>query len=386
MAPADDQSACEVEARKRKRTRSGCLNCRRKKRKCKRTLYLDRGSSLAHPVHSPLCEVALFSHIFIGDETRPTCQRCSRVGATCEWGVRVSFRQVNGFSSPQRPTTVDSSISQPAQYSILDVTDSVKRDYHHDARDDWGSMPPQEGGPYLQSPELAYHHHFVPPTPERHRDEAVPSPHVPPAMLGRLHANAGSDHGKGSPKNGPSSLMARRGRDLSAIPHPSPQSDATFVLETLSPSTHRPDTTPSSQQTEHAASQLLSLSQASPTSPILAKHTSPQTLRQPFPPYIPLEPDSEEDSLFIEGSAYLDLHSTLRHSLIQESLSAEPTRCATPSSDGGDVATDNYRDTGDEPDFILTKEQEAILWVNWLEEVSPGVSVAFHVSAALVCL
>lgn len=239
-------------------------------------------------------------------------------------------------------------------------------------------MAPREDVPYLRSPELAYHHHFVPPTPE-HGDEAVASPHAPPAMLGRLNSSAGSDYGKESPPGGPSSLTAHRGRDLATIPHPSPaQSDAAFAPETLSPANHHPDTTPSSHQTEHAASQLLSLGQTSPSlpSPHL-KHTSTGTLRQLFPPHTPLtEPDSGGDGLFIEGSAYLDLHSTLRHSLIQESLSAEPTRCATPSSqsDDGLADDDSYQHGGDERNFILTKEQEGILWVNWLEEVAPGVS------------
>lgn len=284
---------------------------------------------------------------------------------------------MNSFSSPQWPTTVDASVPQPAQFSILDVTDSVARDYHYDARNNRRNSVPHEDAPCLRSPELAYHHHFVPPTPE-HGDEAVVSPHVPQTMLRRLNSSAGSDYGKGSPPAGPSSLTAHQGQNLGTILHPSPaQSDAAFAPETLSPTNHRPDTTPSSQQTEHAASQLLSLGQMSPSlpSPVL-KHTSAGTLRQTFPPHTPLtEPDSGGDGLFIEGSAYLDLHSTLRHSLIQESLSAEPTRCATPSSqsDGG-VAGDSYEHGGDEPDFILTKEQEGILWVNWLEEVAPGVS------------
>lgn len=383
MAPGEDQTAREADSRKRKRTRSGCLNCRRKKRKCKRTL--DLCEVLASPFPSfPALRGTIFSHVFTGDETRPTCQRCSRVGATCEWGVRVSFRPMNGFSSPPRPTTVDPSVAQPAQFSILDVTDSVKREYHHDAGGDLASMRRHERRSIARSPEFA--HHFVPPTPGGHGDELVASPHVPHAMLGKFHPRTGTDHGAESPQGGPASVMVHRGRDLSAIPHPSPAlSDATFAPEKLSPRNHYSDTTtPLSQQTEHAASQLLSLSQTSPFLPSpRVDHASPEIIRRPILPDTPLPElaDSSEDGLFRPGSAYLDLHSTLRHYIFQESRSTSSTRCPTPCIESdGETADSAYEDTAEaeegtgEPGFVLTKEQEGILWVNWLEEVAPGVS------------
>jgi hypothetical protein len=61
-----------------KRTRTGCLNCRRKRRKCQYILFttgwVGRADSSA------------------GDESKPTCEGCQSRSERCEWGVKVSFR------------------------------------------------------------------------------------------------------------------------------------------------------------------------------------------------------------------------------------------------------------------------------------------------------
>ncbi|KAH9845140.1 C6 zinc finger protein domain-containing protein [Teratosphaeria destructans] len=83
----------------KKRTRTGCLNCRRKRRKC--------------------------------DETKPRCEGCQARRETCEWGVKLSFRPENaqamGAEHPsmrQAPT-----YARGHSFQIVDVTPEVIRDY-----------------------------------------------------------------------------------------------------------------------------------------------------------------------------------------------------------------------------------------------------------------
>lgn len=76
-----------------KRTRSGCLNCRRKKRKC--------------------------------DEGKPECLRCRKRHEECKWGMRVTFKSENS------QTVSTPSAAQPTQdFEIVDLTADVVRDYH----------------------------------------------------------------------------------------------------------------------------------------------------------------------------------------------------------------------------------------------------------------
>ncbi|KAI7602236.1 hypothetical protein KC319_g22330, partial [Hortaea werneckii] len=68
VEPVEEErgSMTKLAAAGKKRTRTGCLNCRKKRRKC--------------------------------DETKPRCQGCQNRRETCEWGVRLSFRPENAQS------------------------------------------------------------------------------------------------------------------------------------------------------------------------------------------------------------------------------------------------------------------------------------------------
>lgn len=87
------------EPKRRTRTRTGCLNCRRKKRKC--------------------------------DERRPACGACHRRNQHCEWGLKVSFRAENAqhidVSHPSMKRMAKK--QRPREFEILDVTSEVIRDY-----------------------------------------------------------------------------------------------------------------------------------------------------------------------------------------------------------------------------------------------------------------
>ena len=100
-----------------------------------------------------------------------------------------------------------------------------------------------------------------------------------------------------------------------------------------------------------------------------------------------------DDSVFLPGSAYLDAHSTFRSHLIHEVRSSAPTREVTPDharmeqawpleADHHSEATrlntqvslDNSISEGPAlPSLELSKEEEFVLWKNWLDEIAPWV-------------
>ncbi|KAK5686361.1 hypothetical protein LTS10_002479 [Elasticomyces elasticus] len=87
----------------KKRTRTGCLNCRRKRRKC--------------------------------DETKPTCEGCVSRQESCEWGVKLSFRPENArHMSEKHPSMrLAAGSIRCSNYQIVDVTSEVIRDYIEEA-------------------------------------------------------------------------------------------------------------------------------------------------------------------------------------------------------------------------------------------------------------
>lgn len=90
----------EARPRKHTRTRTGCLNCRRRKRKC--------------------------------DEGRPACATCRRRSENCEWGLKITFRAENALGIDGAHLSVRSMAreSPPKEFEILNVTSRVIRDYY----------------------------------------------------------------------------------------------------------------------------------------------------------------------------------------------------------------------------------------------------------------
>ncbi|KAJ9149336.1 C6 zinc finger domain-containing protein [Pleurostoma richardsiae] len=317
------ESEGEPASKKRKRTRSGCLTCRRKKRKC--------------------------------DECRPVCARCSRVGATCEWGVRVTFRPVNSIPSPARSSL--SETQEQRRFDVLDLTDSVVREYQSRPADDQGRTRVDQHDVPLARSSLS---------------TAVP------------------DH------------RFLQSWSLESVPSTAPDCVRTgFQPEARSSSNQCSNAaTPLSQQTEHAAVHLLSLRQTVPVTPSPAIAPDPVetvpganlTTTDQFEPDFAEYP-ALDDGLFLPGSAYLDLHSVLRNHLIREGRSNGPTRCATPTTNHVDEpslasATQLSQSTPfalgreiiaeDDPALAVTEEQEYLLWVNWLEEVATWLDKFDH--------
>ncbi|UNI19272.1 hypothetical protein JDV02_005466 [Purpureocillium takamizusanense] len=286
---------------KRIRTRTGCLACRRKKRKC--------------------------------DERRPSCGACCRRGQPCEWGLRLTFRAENARClDGSHPSMARTRRRPPKGYQILDVTSNVIRGYKV------LSPPPDQ---LRISPEEcqdgrgdADTHILV--TPPVACDQASP---FPTRSLDR---------------DTNSCLTATNG----------------------SPSTQR--------QTESAVANLLYFSQGGQQSPPLPIGLDvPDYLDQQLQVITPDGTSSTEDGIFLPGSAYHELHSTLRSHLIHEVKSNAPTRQATPRLELDDH-DGSSQDQGKVPECplelpasvvevpsLLSKEDECVLWRNWFDTVSP---------------
>lgn len=92
-------------------------------------------------------------------------------------------------------------------------------------------------------------------------------------------------------------------------------------------------------------------------------------------------PDSGfEDGVFLPGSTYHELHTTLRHHLIQEVNSSVPTQAATPdashhgfdtNSEEGPISDISKKAASADENSLLTKEEELYLWRNWFAEIAP---------------
>lgn len=257
---------------------------------------------------------------------------------------------MHGIPSPERPPTSGASADQqPIQYNILDITDSVTREYYHDAAGDHKNTRHAGAGPVAaKSSQLR-------------GDAASSSRHVNPQS------------------GGPASAMAHRDGDLQRAPHPAPSeirlSGACFPGSATS--------TSPSRQAEHAASNLLALGQTSPFAPsTIGSEGSadvsnypllPRTSAADMPDANTEMRDAPDGDVFRPGSTYLNLHSTLRHHIVQESRSTGPSRADTPCDDYDDDDTAEGPGSEEGADFSLTEEQEWVLWVNWLDEVAPGV-------------
>ncbi|KAI5462840.1 Dak1 domain-containing protein, partial [Mariannaea sp. PMI_226] len=308
-------------------TRTGCLNCRRKKRKC--------------------------------DEGRPTCGTCYRRDEHCEWGLKITFRAENAQGLDERHPSMRKMAKKrpPKEFEILDVTQDVISDYH-------------VASPVMESDE----DDTVDPE-SRNNGRNVVRPN--------LNQNARQDTGP---------FFARQQRS-SVIPNASPASR---------------------RQTESAVANLLYLSQSGQANLHAHIHAQPHVqphvdidpaLQQVTMDPISLEmmneysymeqmqaftPEgSSEDGIFLPGSAYHELHSTLRNHLIQETRSNAPTRSTTPrydihSHNGHDVSVirDEFVESVTVPDFqtlaipvsaptLLSEENECALWKNYFDEIAP---------------
>ncbi|KAF5712548.1 DAK2-dihydroxyacetone kinase [Fusarium globosum] len=156
------------------------------------------------------------------------------------------------------------------------------------------------------------------------------------------------------------------------------------VLDISSPTSQR--------QTENAVADLLYFSQNGQSHSSVDIDPTLQVSMEAVPidmipdyPYIDqmqaFTPEGiSEDGIFLPGSAYHELHSTLRNHLIQETRSIAPTRSTTPhievESSGG-VSLEETEVTIPIQEFqpsqtpLLSQQEECSLWKNYFDEIAP---------------
>ncbi|KAE8365446.1 hypothetical protein BDV27DRAFT_171612 [Aspergillus caelatus] len=107
MEAPDSDAATSPTKIRWKRTRSGCLKCRSRRRKC--------------------------------DGARPQCRNCQTRGTTCRWGLKASFHHSRNLSLSHSEVSSLCAIerrreSLPSQAqavpTIIDESESIARDYH----------------------------------------------------------------------------------------------------------------------------------------------------------------------------------------------------------------------------------------------------------------
>ncbi|KAI0451415.1 hypothetical protein F5B21DRAFT_382048 [Xylaria acuta] len=328
--------------KKRIRCRTGCWNCRRKRRKC--------------------------------NGKRPTCEICSRKGEVCEWGIKLSFRPENSYSiADTHPSMreVASTLSHDATIEFCDITHEIIRDYQTEAHVLEGIRNDLEQGSSNND--------------ERRVSSSAwkPRPRVP-------NERATSTN---TPVRSPETGVVAR-------PDCSNHLAATTCLS--QPGSESPqsiDSIESLMMLQSAAAQLLDLGCAPPsTEPVVVDRN-----------YSPVEVDDEyfrstgtaaisptatrlseyfdyDDGIFLPGSTYLELHSTLRNCIFDTARSTQSCGDVSPRIFiGADEMIYSYTQIdasiGPEnpisppastPLFVeLEHQEEYKLWKNWVDEIAP---------------
>ncbi|KAF7520047.1 hypothetical protein G7054_g12879 [Neopestalotiopsis clavispora] len=335
------QPACNANVT-RVRTRTGCRNCRRKRKKC--------------------------------DEQRPVCRACLRSGAECDWGLKLVFRPEHAEtisadhpSMQQRGTT--SLGRRLREFDIINVTSEVIRDYWNEIRE-----TPGNGGGLASS--LAETSSF--------------GAHGDGYSQGTLSPSGMRASSSGSEQELPAYTI-----DSSVITDQVEPS----LLHHGTPGDQGSETTPRTYEMLHSiAAGLLDLGRPIPASELAGAS-------QPYSPLdnslLPLEPqsnpptanqsyeDDPEDGLFVPGSAYFEFHSALRNHTFQAARTTVPPRhgaqLSAPTTHGvGSRAASFIPTTATSTNPLdtrgtdlpaqfhnLTPHEEYELWRNWIEEIAP---------------
>ncbi|KAI5797752.1 fungal-specific transcription factor domain-containing protein [Geopyxis carbonaria] len=393
---------------KRVRVRTGCLTCRRRRRKC--------------------------------DETRPSCNNCVGRNSQCEWGIKATWREENAkcltpehehsFSLVQPQFTsampdreykiidLTSNISshynatpRPRSLSISTVSGNINDDFENDDGDDEEGQISTETindvtSPYLAScaPEKAISFVDVETSDSRTVRNEASSPSmnvIGPESASPTHGEQIiTDRSSHPPQAVPSPNYSMSIRSPAYTHHYSPMS----IDQGISPGSCSIDTTHSAS---FAAIELMALSQQTPRT-VASRHSSLSHSQTSEPGRIvrgentshhtptntatsvcsPSFDTISNNSAFV-GTSYEELQNTLRHHIFLTTRSDVPTREGSPGVD--DIHRRNFDDkrpatpstlatlrernsiTKKPPDTAL--QREAVLLKNYLDEVAPWLDM-----------
>ncbi|PQM43847.1 hypothetical protein VE01_10743 [Pseudogymnoascus verrucosus] len=323
-----------------RRTRTGCVNCRRRHKKC--------------------------------DERRPKCDSCHHRRELCAWGTDIRFKAVH----PNSLAIENPSIRHP----IPDIMPEISKAKQNNA-------------------------------PSKDQDQDTPQSSEYMASTDRAHSSTSQHSFHRSPYNNISFAICE---------------DGYMPMDTMSDSELTPNhehatihgSTPQSQPM-YSDIQHSNLSEADPifhtgevAAELLAlrytRHPDSQQDQEPLPINI-RQPENDNmhpqarqrifnepifdnqlfdssQGIFLPGSAYRELHTTLRNHIIHTARSNAATRSGTPESQpnpgpfsqetvrpqGDGLPNDNclsYSETHKPPE--LTPNREYILWKNYIDELAP---------------
>ena len=353
---------------RKKRTRTGCLNCSRRRRKC--------------------------------DEAKPTCTGCKRRGDDCQWRLLGAFREANikvldsGHPSMSQGVTA-SQQKRPSRFKILNALSNSPRTRGSSKRQSEVTSlrlrPEREPEP-LGSPPGAFPSFGVDPEPR--------SKNPSPSVFGHSVASPEVEQGPPTPSSRevPSHLV-RSQHPTSPRPRLSQEiSEDLHSHGTTSPhhSTHESDIQRNpiaDDGTSHA------FANASPQFPVdelaaLRGYTHHAHFDASLTGSYPNGPSplfensifsdpADFNDIFVPGSTYEALHTTLRNRQIWTARPEGPSRASSRSSFSYAHSPRGYRDsslitrTDRDPRtgrfFRLSPEREHILWQNYLNEICSWV-------------
>ncbi|KAK8201703.1 hypothetical protein IWZ00DRAFT_52842 [Phyllosticta capitalensis] len=393
LSPSSLASAPEA-ALKRKRGRHGCLNCRRKRKKC--------------------------------DEVKPKCTRCTKHGDACEWDNRIIFRH-NGLTSEHQASMrklVNQTPRPGGDLTIINVTSSVSQTCRGDEpspddrpsssqhQDNW---PRQHDSAPARSDSSPYQSRSGDgPSPH---DRTQPSPRFPPSIA--LPDASGLPYPSPSSNDAPSSAvrMKRQASDINTIlngenrqlPRPErmpPVADHFGAYTTMQSPLPTPASVPPG---EGPAIEFVSTGLSLSAGELAALDFLTSQPHPALPDQLPIadqdrawiSPDVSHEvssafsgevlvespnGLYYPSSAYRDLQQNLHTHIVETARNSGLTRQATPEagaehidqvrapahSETISVAAERLESLTRHPRATgLTEQREIELWQNYLNEVAP---------------
>ncbi|CAG7976238.1 unnamed protein product [Penicillium nalgiovense] len=354
---------------RRKRTRTGCVNCSRRRRKC--------------------------------DEAKPTCTGCKRRGDECQWRMLGAFRDSNikVLESDHPSMSQGVAASKNKRQSRFKILNSAPRALRAKG------APKQRGH---EASEQPVHEPSPPPAPD---PSATPVPVTAtentsdptPSLTNEIrNHNPALNQGLSPPYSSdtPSDLSQK------SIPNKSPGHPEGVInghdlgLQAASPQSHYPptlqcdfNTLPQSRDDssqdhnsspEYMIDGLSGLGGLTQSAQFHSSLTgSYQTIPSPlFEHNIFSDPADLVNDVFLPGSAYEALHTTLRNRQLWTALPDIPNRRSSQDSippvhtpvavsDAGSFSRNKRQSRGLEYSrrFELSPEREHILWGNYLNEI-----------------
>ena len=361
-------------AERRKRTRTGCVNCSRRRRKC--------------------------------DEVKPTCTGCKRRGDKCQWRMLGAFRDSNIKVLESDHPSMSQGVSanknkRQSRFKILNTAPNTPRRKSATKQQAQGAS--EEGLLHEQTPLPASN---ISATKVPVADAQTPADPISPLITNEIPGpspavNQGLSPPYSSDTSSHLSQKTIHNRPPRNIDNEINVND--LGLQTASPHSRYPPTIPCAFKTlpqsrddsshpynsspEYVIDDLNGLRDFDHSAQFHSSVTgSYQTVPSPlFNHNVFSDPADLVNDVFLPGSAYEALHTTLRNRQLWTARPDIPSRRSSQDSVSPVHTPIAFSDVGSfsrtqrEPRrFELSPEREHVLWENYLNEICSWVSLFFE--------